>query len=320
MLALPEMQEQSRVFGKLLTNDFAWLVAKFLTSAGAGFVMAQKLSLRWQKWMTENLTNQWLDNKAFFRLQHHYKNTENPDQRIHEDTAKFAAGSLSLATDALGSALTLATFSNLLWHIPNSTVNLAAYGGPNLDIPHFMFWAASAYAVIGTAVTHAIGRPLSKLEYDQQKYNAFFRSELIRVRENAEQVALNKGAEVEKGILRKAFEPVYMNAQKGIDKRKQLVITRAIYGNMSSPMPYIISAPLFFGGLLTYGGIRKVASYFGQVQSSLSWFVDNYQVLADYKATTDRLSSFVHAIDRSNYDRELKKIPPAMRPAAPVAA
>jgi putative ATP-binding cassette transporter len=316
IIALPEMQQQSEIFSKLLTNDFAWLVAKFLTAAGSGFVLAQKLSLRWQKWMTENLANQWLDNKAYFRLQHLYKNTENPDQRIHEDTAKFAGGSLSIVTDALGSALTLGTFSTLLWNM-SGTFNTASLGLPSFEVPHFMFWAAAAYAGIGTTLTHMIGKPLAKLDYDQQKYNAFFRSELIRVRENAEQIALNNGEQVEKNILKNAFARIYENGQRGIDKRKQLILSNAFYANLASPFPYIVTAPLFFTGQATIGTLSKVSHYFGQVQSSLSWFINNYQVLAEYKATTDRLSGFIHAIDRSNYDREIKKLPP---PAAPMPA
>lgn len=307
--ALPAMEEQKGVFGKLLTTDFVILVGKLLAAVGVAFVLAQNLALRWRKWMTEKVSKDWLNKKAFYRLQNVYKNAENPDQRIQEDVNKFTMGSMSLVTDALGAVLTLGTFSTMLWSM-SPTFNTASMGAP--DWMHFnvhggMFWAAAAYAGLGTYLTHKIGKPLSKLDYNQQKYEAFFRSDLIRVRENAEQIALNNGEEVEKGVLKDTFDPLYKNSKKIITKRKQLILSRAFYANMASPFPYIVNAPFFFTGQATIGTLNKTSYAFGQVQGALSWFIDNYQMLAEMKATTDRLGGFTDAIDVSNADLDLKE-------------
>ncbi len=232
--------------------------------------------------------------------------------------ARFTGGTLSLVTDALGSTLSLGTFSAMLWGL-SSNFNLSSLGGPDLAIPGFMFWAAAAYAGVGTYLTHKIGKPLVKLDNNQQKYEAFFRSDLIRVRENAEQIALNNGETVEKKTLKDTFNPVYENAKKVITKRKQLILSRAFYNNLASPFPYIVTAPLFFTGKATLGTLHQVSYAFGQVQSSLSWFIDNYQTLASWKASTDRLSTFTDAIEHSKNDLDARKIPVAATAVTPAA-
>ena len=62
-------------------------------------------------------------------------------------------------------------------------------------------WAALIYAVIGTALTHLIGRPLIALNFQQQRYEADFRFNLVRVRENSEQIALLDGEPAERDRL-----------------------------------------------------------------------------------------------------------------------
>ena len=51
--------------------------------------------------------------------------------------------------------------------------------------------------MVGTALTHLIGWPLVGLNFMQQRYEADFRFNLVRVRENSEQIALLKGEAAE---------------------------------------------------------------------------------------------------------------------------
>ena len=306
LAALPEMAaHQAKILPAI--QDFGLVVGKFMTSVALSFTLSQFTALRWRSWMTEKYNNDWMSNNAFYRLPAIYGNAENPDQRIQEDINKFTGGVMSLATDAVGSVLGLATFSTLLWNI-SGDFNLASIGGPEMVIPGFMFWMAAGYAGAWTAITHAIGRPLVSLDRQQQMREAFFRSDLKRISENAESIALNGGAEVEKKILKNSFDTVMENAKDIIIKRKQLVLSRALYGNMSIVVPYTAATPLIFAGkLASFGALQKTSYYFGQVQSSFSWFIDNYQSLADLGATTIRLGSLTDAIDHSNAELELKK-------------
>lgn len=301
LLELPEMQAQVQKFKTLFIHDYALLLGKLLTAVTTDFILTQYLVLRWRAWMTDRMTGEWLNNKAYYRTQSLYKDSENPDQRIQEDIVKFTDSTTSLATDALGTTLSLGTFSAILWNLSGS-FNLSSLGGPDAVIPGFLFWVTVGYAAAGTALTHWIGKPLTQINYNHQKYEAFFRSSLIRVRENAEQIALNNGEEAERGILRNAFDAVYANAKEGISKRKSLTITNTLYHNIAAYFPYIITAPLFFTGQATYGTLRRIANAFDEVKNSLSWFIENYQVLTELQATTGRLSGFTESIERSNRD------------------
>lgn len=299
-----EMKEQlSRFWG--LLGEFGILAGKSLASAAAGFVMAQYAGLRWRAWTTGKFIDKWLDDKTYYDIQAYYKNVENPDQRISDDIGAMTSGAISIVNDGIGTVLTLGTFSGMLWNMSDG-FNLASMGGPEVFIPHFMFWAAIAYAGIGTAVTHYLGKKLPKQQYNQQKYEANFRSDLIRVRENAEQIALGKGGESEALLLKKSFQTLYKNTLAIINTRKSLILSSALYSQLSDPFPILVSVPLIVAGKLTYGGYRKTAYAFGQVQGALSWLINNYQTLADYDSVIKRLDNFDQAMDHSKKVRELR--------------
>ena len=42
-----------------------------------------------------------------------------------------------------------------------------------------MMWVALVYAIIGSTLTHTVGRALSGLNYQQQRYEANFRFDLV---------------------------------------------------------------------------------------------------------------------------------------------
>ena len=64
--------------------------------------------------------------------------------------------------------------------------------------------------------------------------------------------------------------------------------------------PFIIAAPRFFSGAIQLGELMQIGNAFDRVQASLSWFVDNYDSLAAWRATTERLTSFEAALSKEN--------------------
>jgi ABC-type uncharacterized transport system fused permease/ATPase subunit len=296
--------------GELLMKDFSWIVVKFLTAAVGSFILAQNLAIKWREWMTEQYTKRWLDNKAFYRMQNVYNSTDNPDQRIAEDVPGLAGSTVGLLTDAARNVLSFATFSTVLWNL-STPFHFASVGLPALgQAPAgFMFYAAAASAAIGTGAIYVLGKKLPWLNYKQQKLEADFRTDMMRVREHAESIALNNSEEVEKDILKKSFDPVITNTKDLINTRKRMMVASSIYANYSYPIPYLIAAPGFWVGAATYGTLMQANYAFGQIQGCFSWFMDNFQALAGLKATVDRLEEFNHAIDRSNADFAKKNDP-----------
>ena len=91
----------------------------------------------------------------------------------------------------LGAVVQLTTFIVILWNLSRNTPLII--GGTHYNIPGYLVWAALAYAILGTFVTHRIGKKLVRLNFEQQRYEADFRFGLVRLREHSEEVALLHG-------------------------------------------------------------------------------------------------------------------------------
>jgi putative ATP-binding cassette transporter len=303
--ALKHLAQDQAEFWNLLV-DFGVIAGKSLLAGVVSYKAGQQLSLRWRAWMTPKVTKQWLDDQAYYRMQNIHRSAENPDQRISDDINDFTNMSVSFLNNGIGNILTLVTFSGMAWGL-SPAFNLASIGGPNLAIPGMMFWAALLYAGAGTLVNQMTGRTLPLLNFKQQRYEADYRYDLIRTRENAEPIALDGGELVEESVLARSFDSVYRNSKRIINTQTALLAVQTTYAQLADPFPTIVCSPLIFKGLITNGVVRKTAFAFSQVQSSLSWIIQNYSDLARYKATVDRLSGFIDTIEKTKADREARK-------------
>jgi putative ATP-binding cassette transporter len=242
--------------------------------------------------MTERFLTAWMQDRAYYRLQLLDKGTDNPDQRIADDLNIFVDLTLSLTLGLLSAVVTLVSFVAILWSISGA---LTMFG---VTIPGYMVWVALIYAIIGTLLTHFIGRPLIRIGFDQQRYEANFRFSLVRLRENTEGVALYRGEAAELANFRSGFRDVITIWWTKMVKTKQLGWFQSFYGQVAIIFPFLVASPRFFSGAMPLGGIFQIASAFGQVQGALSWFVDAYTSFANWKATVDRLVGFTESLDR----------------------
>lgn len=293
-------------FINLLTspNQFPMLAGAFIAAAVASWYVTQSLDLRWGKWLTEKTLNKWLDKGAHNRLPSLYRNTDNPDQRIDEDLRGMASSTLSLGLGFVKTVMRLGSFIPVLWGL-SGDFNFQAFG-QNCNIPHFMFWAALGYAMAGSSVTYYIGRRLTELNQAQQRLRADFRYALVRHRENASSIAAYKGEKIEKGMLENRFNKSIDSMWKIIGKNKQLLIFQNLYDQVASVFPYIIGAPLYFFGKGTYGTFMQTLSAFGQVQDGMSFFINAFPAMTEWKATSNRVTVFMDAIEKSNKDMDNK--------------
>ena len=168
--------------------------------------------------------------------------------------------------------------------------------GVNVAIPGYLLWAALIYAVIGTALTHLIGRPLIALNFQQQRYEADFRFNLVRVRENSEQIALLDGEPAERDRLLVRFGSVVANWMAIMTRQKKLTFFTAGYAQASVVFPFIVVSPAYFAGAVQLGGLMQTANAFGRVQDALSFFVTLYRSLAEWRAVIERLAGFDRSV------------------------
>jgi len=262
--------------------------------------LSQMLQIRWRRWLTERYLQRWLADRTYYRMQLVNGRTDNPDQRIAEDLRMFVDQTLNLSLGLLNAVVTLLAFVGILWAL-SGTLEFAFKGSTYLAYG-YMVWVALGYAIVGSWLTHRIGKPLIGLNFEQQRYEADFRFNLVRFRENMEGVALYRGEDDELRGFRSRFTRVFSNWRQIMRRQKLLNFFSSGYGQVAIVFPFLVAAPRFFSGALLLGGLMQTANAFGNVQRSLSWFINVYSGtgpntgFAGWKATVDRLTSFHKAV------------------------
>jgi vitamin B12/bleomycin/antimicrobial peptide transport system ATP-binding/permease protein len=238
----------------------------------------------------------WLDDQQYYRMQLNQAVTDNPDQRISDDLDSFATMTLTLSLGLLNSLVTLFSFLTILW-VLSGALTIPLGGGRSFSIPGYMVFAALIYAVGGTLLTRWIGNPLIRLSFDQQRYEADFRFSLVRLRENAENVAFYRGEARELDNFQTRFARIIGNWWGIIKRRKKLTWFTTGYSQVAIVFPFIVAAPRYFNKVIQLGGLMQIASAFGQVQDSLSFIITSYTEIAQYQAVVQRLAGFRERMD-----------------------
>lgn len=283
---------------------FTGLAFAFIIAAVYQIYVRQMLEIRWRRWLTGQYLRDWMSSRAFYRMELKDYGTDNPEQRIQEDMRLLTSNTLSLSLGLLSAVVTLVSFLSILWTLSGPlSFNLL---GSAITIPGYMVWVAFVYAFIGSLLTHRIGWPLRIINFDQQRFEADFRYRMTRIRENAESIALYGGERDERQSLDGSFTNIWQNWWKLMKRQKTLSWFTSFYGQAAVIFPFLVGAPRYFSGAIQLGGLIQISSAFGQVQSALSWLIDAYPQLADWRATVDRLTSFGAAIERSREDAAAK--------------
>jgi putative ATP-binding cassette transporter len=290
-----QAKAQAEFFHQL--GRFCVLAAIYILITVYRIYLNQMLQIRWRRWLTDRYLSDWLRDRNYYRMQLKDAGTDNPDQRIAEDFRLFVDESLSLGLGFLNAAVTLGSFVAILWSLSGSLE--IPLGGTTYVIYGYMVWVAIVYAIAGTWLAHKIGKPLILLNFNQQKYEADFRYNLVRFRENCEGVALYRGEEDELRGFRARFNAVFENWWAIMKRQKLLTFLTAGYSQAAVIFPFVVGAPRFFSGAIQLGGLVQISNSFGQVQGALSWFIDAYTNFASWKASVDRLISFHNAVVRA---------------------
>ena len=273
---------------------FCVLAATYIVLAVYQLYLNQWLQIRWRRWLTQSFLDHWLSGANHYRMQLLGDAADNPDQRIAEDIQMFVDRTLSIGVGLLGAVVSLGSFVIILWSL-SATAPLHLFG-VTLIIPGYLVWAALLYAIVGTTVTHLIGRALIALNFMQQRYEADFRFNLVRVRENSEQIALLDGERAERDRLLDRFGRVVANWLAIMSRQKKLTFFTAGYAQVSVVFPFIMVSPAYFAGAVQLGGLMQTASAFNSVQGALSFFITVYRQLAEWRAVIERLAGFEQAV------------------------
>jgi vitamin B12/bleomycin/antimicrobial peptide transport system ATP-binding/permease protein len=254
----------------------------------------QWLQIRWRGWLTNRYLGEWLHDANHYRMQLQGDAADNPDQRVSDDLKSFVDRTLDIGLSVLGSVVTVASFVVILWQMSNEAP--MHFLGRDFPIPGYLVWAALIYAFFGTALTQWIGAPLVHLAFQQERLEADFRFNLVRVRENSEQIALLRGENAEREHLLTRFGRVAGNWFDIMNRTKRLTAFTQSYGQAALIFPTVLLAPAYFADRIQLGGMMQAADAFESVRKALSVFVTIYRTLAEWRAIVARLDGFEMAI------------------------
>jgi putative ATP-binding cassette transporter len=288
------LQERNQAVFTYQIGYFCVLAAFWIGLKVYQLYLNQWLQIRWRRWMTARYLGGWLHDANHYRMQLLGDAADNPDQRIADDTQRFVEQTMALGIGLLSAVVTLASFIVILWDLSNEAP-LHLFG-KDILIPGYLVWGALIYALLGTLLTHLIGSPLVALNFQQQRFEADFRFNLVRTRENAEQIALLRGEPVERSRLLSRFGLVVENWLGIMQRTKKLTAFTATYSQASVIVPYVLIAPAFFAEKIQLGGMMQTANAFSSVQDALSFFISSYRTLAEWQSVVARLSGFETAI------------------------
>lgn len=257
------------------------------------------LIIRWREFMTKQFLEQWLSKQIYYRLAHR-KKMDNPDQRIAEDIRIFIEYSIELSISFIFNVVQLWAFFMVLWNLSGKPE--FEIWGEKYVIEVYLVWVALGYSVFGTLVTHLIGRKLHHLNYQQQVYEANFRTSLIRKQDNSEQIALYKGEAVEKNTLAEEFKAIVKNWRLLMDRERNLGFFTVGYDRFSMLLPVLFSIPLLAAKIITFGGIMQIRNAFSVVLNAFSWFIFAYSIIPKWTSAIARLSQLKQEMD------ELEKV------------
>lgn len=289
-------------------NLYIWaaLLAILIVSYMIQLHMRYVLIINWRRFLTEKYLDKYLNNGLFNQLELKDYDLDNPDQRISADMFNFANETLELGVSFLTNIGGFFVFSSILWTVSGSLP--LVIGGVSYIIPGYMFWVAVIYAILLTWATHKIGRPLVRLNFKKQAVEADFRYHLVRLRENAESVALSKGEKQERGSLSHEFDVIRTNWLELLRYQKRLLGLNYGVSQLSGFFPYIAAMPALFAGTIAMGGFIQLRGAFGAVEATLSWFAHSYEKIAIWKASVDRILTLDDAIEKAEYDRHQSKL------------
>lgn len=278
-----------------LVGEFLGVAMLYIVIAVYAIYLRQAVQIKWRTWLTDEYLSRWLGRQVYYRLQVLNSDTDNPDQRISEDINQFTNLSLQLLIGFLKQLTTLAAFGVVLWNLSGAfTLNL---GGQEFVIYGYMFWFSLCYSAIGTGGAHWVGRRLIGLNFEQQRYEADFRFNMMRVRENSESIAFYGGESAENRGFHERFAKVISNFWQLMKQTKLLNFYVNGYAQLAVIVPLILAAPQYFAGAIALGGLMQTASAFGRVQDALSYFVESYDTIAQLAAVVRRLATFTEHME-----------------------
>lgn len=262
------------------------------------YYVAQIFGLRWRNWLTDQFIVRWLQKRGYYYLETFDKSTDNPDQRLQEDILSLVTTSLELTIGLVAAITTVPAFIYILWTLSGTlTIPLGPLG--TFQLQGYLVWVSLIYSIGGTLLAFKIGRPLVPLNFEQQRREANFRYAAIDLRTHSEDVALYRGEAHQKVTINNLFLYALENYYNLVKAQKRLVWFTGSYAQLSVMLPLLVAMPNYFNKVFLLGGLIQTLRAFSSVQDSMSYLISSFTTIAQWRAISLRLTTFVNHLYES---------------------
>ena len=266
------------------------LVVCKIIHALADELLEQVFMIRWLEKLNAALTQSWLAHKNYYRLHMRRHAPDNIDQRIQQDTQDFIASTAELVRGLINAIVSTIEFTVILWNLSGV---LSVLG---LEIPRGMVMFIYLFILFATATSVWIGRPLVKLNFQNEHFNGNYRYALVRVRDHAESIAFYNGEAAEGRNLRRHFAHIIRNRWQIVFRSLGLNGFNTGITQISNLLPLMLQAPRFFAGQVKIGDMHQTVQAFNRLQRALSFFRNSYKDFTAYQARLERLDGFFQSM------------------------
>ncbi len=289
-------------------RDFLFQLGVFFVIAGCILALnvlqrwlGEMLQVRLREGLVRSLLRDWMLPRRAFWLANTGSMGVNPDQRIHEDARKLCELSASLGIGLFQASILFGTFAGILWGLSsNFSIH---FEDRDYTIPGFMLWAAIVYASAGSLLSYWVGRGLINRNAERYAREADLRFSLVRVNEHVDAISLAAGEQDERRRIERRLADALRATRRIVWGHTNLEWVTAGFGWITIVAPILVAAPLYFTGKVSFGGMMMAAGAFTQAESSLRWFIDNFSVIADWRATLLRVANFRQAVINTDEPR-----------------
>lgn len=266
------------------------LVVCKIIHALADELLEQVFMIRWLEKLNAALTQSWLAHKNYYRLHMRRHAPDNIDQRIQQDAQDFIASTAELVRGLINAIVSTIEFTVILWNLSGV---LSVLG---LEIPRGMVMFIYLFILFATATSMWIGRPLVKLNFQNEHFNGNYRYALVRVRDHAESIAFYNGEAAEGRNLRRHFAHIIRNRWQIVFRSLGLNGFNTGITQISNLLPLMLQAPRFFAGQVKIGDMHQTVQAFNRLQRALSFFRNSYKDFTAYQARLERLDGFFQSM------------------------
>src|SRR3954454_15670215 len=247
-------------------------------------IFRMKLQIFWRQWLTRRLVRRWLGEQRFYRLNIAAPDLDAPEFRIAEDAKVATEPVVDFGYGIMNAVLAALVFFGVLWSVGGSA---DVFG---VHIPGFMVIAAAAYSAVMSGSMVLFGRPLIRRIEKKNAAEARLGTEMGRVRENAESIALIGGEADETRGLRETFQGLVNAWMRQLRQMSKIMWLTGSNWAVAPVFPLLLDAPNYLAGNLTLGQLMQTAAAFAQVQVALNWLFDNYPRIAEWLASAGRVT------------------------------